>query len=186
MARCRRDRRGRRAGRNRRRRRSDRSSRRRRRSPRPTRMARSISRSVRRLGYWAGWVIPAGARIVLLADDEARPPRRRVSCCASGSISVMGTSRAAPPRGERPGLPTSRIMRDGDAGELARAADSRAGVTVLDVRTPAEWQSGHIAGSINLPVGRLVERSPTCRGTSRSRPSARAAAGLACRQHPLR
>ena len=31
-------------------------------------------------------------------------------------------------------------------------------LTVLDVRTPAEWQSGHIEGSVNLPVGHLVER----------------------------
>jgi rhodanese-related sulfurtransferase len=30
--------------------------------------------------------------------------------------------------------------------------------TVIDVRTPTEWDAGHIAGSINIPLNRLSDR----------------------------
>ncbi|WP_308636866.1 rhodanese-like domain-containing protein [Paenibacillus silvisoli] len=29
---------------------------------------------------------------------------------------------------------------------------------LLDVREPAEWAAGHIAGAVHIPVGQLVER----------------------------
>ena len=32
-------------------------------------------------------------------------------------------------------------------------------VTVLDVREPQEWQSGHIAGAIHIPLGDLARRA---------------------------
>lgn len=30
--------------------------------------------------------------------------------------------------------------------------------TIVDVRTPAEFQGGHVAGSINIPLQELVQR----------------------------
>jgi phage shock protein E len=30
--------------------------------------------------------------------------------------------------------------------------------TIVDVRTPGEFQGGHVAGSINIPVGELTHR----------------------------
>ena len=53
-------------------------------------------------------------------------------------------------------LPTAEIGTV-NARELAERL-TLGRLTVLDVRTPAEWQSGHIEGSVNLPVGHLVER----------------------------
>jgi rhodanese-related sulfurtransferase len=32
------------------------------------------------------------------------------------------------------------------------------GVTVVDVREPDEWDAGHLAGSVHVPMGELVER----------------------------
>ena len=34
-----------------------------------------------------------------------------------------------------------------------------AGVTVLDVREPVEWQHGHVDGAVNIPVQVLAERA---------------------------
>ncbi len=33
-----------------------------------------------------------------------------------------------------------------------------AGLTVLDVREPIEWQHGHIEGAVHVPLGELTER----------------------------
>jgi rhodanese-related sulfurtransferase len=74
-------------------------------------------------------------------------------------------------------------------GDLAARLDS---VTVLDVRSPAEFDSVHIPGSVNLPLDRLPEyvseltsavRTPVvliCRSGQRAREAERAleAAGL--------
>lgn len=30
--------------------------------------------------------------------------------------------------------------------------------TIVDVRTPAEFRGGHVAGSVNIPVGELMHR----------------------------
>ncbi len=59
-----------------------------------------------------------------------------------------------------------------------RPAIARNGVLLLDVRTPAEYAAGHIAGSRNIPLGRLAAQldelpssQPTivyCQGASRS------------------
>lgn len=32
------------------------------------------------------------------------------------------------------------------------------GLSVLDVREPAEWQAGHIEGAVHVPLGELTER----------------------------
>lgn len=36
--------------------------------------------------------------------------------------------------------------------------DVRTGPILLDVREPSEWVHGHIAGSLNIPLGELAER----------------------------
>jgi rhodanese-related sulfurtransferase len=33
-----------------------------------------------------------------------------------------------------------------------------AGLTVLDVREPAEWQHGHVEGALHIPLGELAAR----------------------------
>lgn len=38
---------------------------------------------------------------------------------------------------------------------MARARD---GALVVDVREPAEWSAGHVAGAVHLPLGEVRER----------------------------
>jgi rhodanese-related sulfurtransferase len=45
------------------------------------------------------------------------------------------------------------------ATELAGYLEGRADVTILDVRTPAEFESAHIPGSYNVPLDTLSEHS---------------------------
>jgi molybdopterin/thiamine biosynthesis adenylyltransferase/rhodanese-related sulfurtransferase len=47
-------------------------------------------------------------------------------------------------------------FREVDAAEAIRLA--RAGYRVIDVREPAEWEAGHIAGAIHLPLADLAQR----------------------------
>lgn len=44
-----------------------------------------------------------------------------------------------------------------DVNEALRRKES--GFVVLDVRSPAAFAAGHVAGAVNLPHGRIVERN---------------------------
>jgi hydroxyacylglutathione hydrolase len=110
-----------------------------------------------KVGYWAGWVVPAGARIVLLTADEREATDAARQLLRVGLDSVMGYVDGGASAWEGARLPSVNIARL-TTRELGEQLRHRPTVTVVDVRTPAEFQSGHIEGSINLPVGHLVER----------------------------
>jgi len=42
--------------------------------------------------------------------------------------------------------------------DLATMREEEAGLVVLDVREPSEWDDGHIPGAINIPMGQAIER----------------------------
>lgn len=46
----------------------------------------------------------------------------------------------------------------GDIGQDEAQALVKGGATLLDVRTPEEFASGHVDGAINIPVGTLATR----------------------------
>jgi hydroxyacylglutathione hydrolase len=48
-------------------------------------------------------------------------------------------------------------MEQIDAGEF-RERLTHGGLKVIDVRTTREWQEGHIAGAVHIPIGELTGR----------------------------
>ena len=58
----------------------------------------------------------------------------------------------------RAGLPTSAIEQIG-AGDFRERLARADGLTVIDVRTAREWQEGHIAGAMHIPIGELTGRT---------------------------
>jgi hydroxyacylglutathione hydrolase len=110
-----------------------------------------------RVGYWSGWVVPTGTRIVLLARHagEASEAGRqllrvgldRLEGCIEGGLEAWRVA----------GLPVSSIQQIGTDEFSERLAREKR-LTVIDVRTAREWQDGHIAGTLHIPVGELAGR----------------------------
>ena len=50
-------------------------------------------------------------------------------------------------------------------GELVRLSAESPGIRILDVRTPAEFESQHIAGAYNVPLDTLSEHGPEIRAS---------------------
>src|SRR5262249_20751903 len=51
----------------------------------------------------------------------------------------------------------------------ARDLQARRGheqVTVVDVRTPKEWRTGHVDGAVNIPLGDLQQSAGELRGST--------------------
>ena len=57
---------------------------------------------------------------------------------------------------EGPGYPARMDVPEIDVAEMARQRE--AGVAVLDVRNPDEYDEAHVPGVILIPLGDLVER----------------------------
>ena len=108
-----------------------------------------------KLGYWAGWVIPADARVLLMmdrGDSDAAEVRRQL--LRVGIDRVEGSVAGGFDAWRAAGLPAGRVPQ-------IAAADLRAAPrpTIVDVRSPREWTADHIDGAVNIPVGVLLERA---------------------------
>ncbi|MGA9584804.1 MAG: MBL fold metallo-hydrolase [Terracidiphilus sp.] len=105
---------------------------------------------------WAGTVLDRAKPIVIIAE----PGREQEAALRLGRIGfdhIMGYLRnGMEALAERPDLvwPTER------AGVLVAAEEleSAQPPLLLDVRTPGEWSTKHIAGSVSVPLNRLQER----------------------------
>jgi hydroxyacylglutathione hydrolase len=106
---------------------------------------------------WCGWLVPYDRTVYLVADGEDEAAH------AAGEMAKIGLDRIA-----------GWFASDGlDAwsavgGALEHVAHAtatsiaermkRGDVTVLDVRNASEWENGHLAGALHIPVGHLAQR----------------------------
>jgi hydroxyacylglutathione hydrolase len=110
-----------------------------------------------RVGYWAGWVLPPDQPMVLLAAEPSQAQEAAAQLLRVGLERVEGHVAGGFDAWRDAGLPTTSLQTM-SAAELKAAEAANAPLTVLDVRTPKEWQAGHIEGSVNIPLGELASR----------------------------
>jgi hydroxyacylglutathione hydrolase len=113
----------------------------------------------RSFNTWAGWLIPYDREFYLIIDEAGGP----IIDVAVKDLAMIGLDRVA-------GYfdADSIAVWAADMHELATIPQIRsrelasrlaAGTAmVIDVRGDAEWRAGHLPGSINIPVGHLVDR----------------------------
>ena len=122
---------------------------------------------------WAGTLVSPESSILLVVEDEAgiaevqtrlaRVGLENVTGYVSGGIRAWDGSGRALARTEQIGVDELRArLEEGD--DLA----------VLDVRRPGEWQAGHIAQAVSMPLHELAERAAAL---DRERPVAAMCAG---------
>ncbi len=106
---------------------------------------------------WAGWLLPYGTDVFLIADDAATCDR------AARELAMIGLDDVA---GWFPASVVADWAAAGTAGspipcmsalELAeRLADGD--LVVVDVRNRSEWDHGHLPGALHIPLGELAGR----------------------------
>src|SRR3954468_17950459 len=111
-----------------------------------------------KIGYWAGWVIPPDAPLIILADEPAHAQEAAVQLLRVGLDRVEGTIAGGFEAWVGAGLPVAEIATMSPA-ELRRAVERGTPMQVVDVRTPAEWNAAHIDGALNIPVGEIPDRA---------------------------
>lgn len=99
---------------------------------------------------WVGWLVPFGTPVHLVLDTLQDPVWAAIELARIGYEVTGATTDLS-----GADLVTSRTASAADA-----AAALRDGKTVIDVRDPAEWDSGHVQGSVHQYVPDLRQEIP--------------------------
>jgi rhodanese-related sulfurtransferase/glyoxylase-like metal-dependent hydrolase (beta-lactamase superfamily II) len=104
---------------------------------------------------WLGWLAPGDAALVFVTGEE---PLDHVldECLLVGYERFAGVIEGGMAAWEAAGLPVA-------SAPLRTAAEGRRalhdGVTIVDVREPDEYASGHLPGAMHIPLGQLAARA---------------------------
>lgn len=123
-----------------------------------------------------GWFVPPDRPLVLVAQTEADVAPALAALARIGLDDVPGyVVGAAAVRAA--GLPVAELPNL-TAPEVARRLTAARDLVVLDVREPVEWEEGHVAGAIHIPMRQVPARAGelprektlalVCRGGPRS------------------
>lgn len=107
-----------------------------------------------RYATWAGTMLDKQAPILVIAEDEERIEEAIVRLGRIGFDHVKGFLKdGLNSLKDRPELvsQTKRISAQA-LNELGEKT------TIIDIRSQSEWDAGHIAGSVNVPLNQLQER----------------------------
>ena len=110
-------------------------------------------------GTWVGWIMPFNAPLMLVLDPDQDLEVAVVQLGRIGYDRVLGVLRGLDAwRAE--GRPVDSFETV-DVERFAAAIRSNEARQVLDVRTPAEWEAGHIAGTVHRYAPDLADGVPT-------------------------
>jgi hydroxyacylglutathione hydrolase len=109
------------------------------------------------LPTWAGWVLPYDRPMLIITDDAAHMPEVVTHLLRVGFDDVQGYLQGGMDAWEMSGLPLTTLDTWSVQQLAERLKSGSDKLTVLDVRTEKEWNSGHIDGAIHIHGGRLQE-----------------------------
>ena len=106
---------------------------------------------------FAGWVLPVGGEILLVADSGQTAQETAVKLRRVGLDLVTGYLDGGMFAWAMAGLPTEHVGQL-CARELHEMATSSGGMALVDVRAPREFEALHIEGAVNIPAPELRSR----------------------------
>lgn len=108
---------------------------------------------------WAGTLIPMTAPIVLLAESEDKAEEARLRLARVGLENIKGHLAGGIDAWKEVGFEVAMVPQI-SVGDLKRLIDSRSDLQVIDVRRPAEYESGHVPRAVTSPLSKLRESWP--------------------------
>jgi hydroxyacylglutathione hydrolase len=107
------------------------------------------------LSMWAGWVVPYDRPILLVGDEGTDMESARRSLIRVGFDDLRGSLKGGMRAWIEAGFEQARIPQE-SVQELAQVLPETP--LIVDVRSRAEWNAGHIAGAMHVPGGDLPKR----------------------------
>lgn len=109
------------------------------------------------LPTWAGWVLPYDRPILLVVEQASQVEEVITHLLRVGFDDVQGYLEGGMDAWEGAGLPLV-TLNTLSVYDLKKQLDQKEKLTVLDVRSESEWNSGHIDGAIHIHGGKLQEQ----------------------------
>jgi rhodanese-related sulfurtransferase len=92
-----------------------------------------------------------------------------LAACGGGSDSPQSQPSSGPAAQPTPSAPAAPDVQHLDAAGAAALLARDKGITILDVRTPAEFAAGHLEGAVNLDI-RASDFNDKLRALERGKP----------------
>jgi len=124
---------------------------------------------------WAGSLIPITASIVIVADSEEQIEEAQIRLARVGLENLKGFLAGGIDGWRAAGFEVAEVPQI-SVGELKDLIETQKGLQVIDVRRPAEYESGHAPRAVTAPLAKLREMLPTL-GLNPDVPSAIICAG---------
>jgi hydroxyacylglutathione hydrolase len=107
------------------------------------------------LTTWAGWVVPFGRPVVLVAEQPAEREEAVRQLIRIGYDRLSGYLDGGIAAWQAEGLPVagSKTITREELHEWMQRADAP---LILDVRFDREWKAGHLPGAIHIEAGSLI------------------------------
>lgn len=109
---------------------------------------------------WAGALISPQLPILLVSEEQDEVREARTRLARVGLENVAGYLAGGLLEWHRAGLPLATTEQISVEELDARIREGRA-ARVLDVRRAAEWQTGHIAAAVHVPLNTLAQTAAT-------------------------
>jgi glyoxylase-like metal-dependent hydrolase (beta-lactamase superfamily II)/rhodanese-related sulfurtransferase len=110
------------------------------------------------LSTWSGWVLPCDRPILLLLEDPEQGKEAMRWLLRVGFDDVEGHIGGGVEAWMEAGFPIGTLPQL-SVHRLAELIARQKEIIVTDVRTPAEYNEGHITGALNIHAGQMAERS---------------------------
>jgi hydroxyacylglutathione hydrolase len=105
---------------------------------------------------WAGSIIKPDVPLLIVAEDAESVREARTRLARVGIEKVTGFLKDGILAWHQAGLPLATIEQI-SVEELRLRIEERSVETILDVRRPPEWSSGHIESATHMPLNHLAE-----------------------------
>ncbi len=108
---------------------------------------------------WAGWVVPFGAAVILLATDSDERKAAVRQLLRIGYDDLRGYLHGGLAAWREAGLPVNHVPLM-PAAELREQLERGTAPAILDVRHDDEWRAGHLPRALHLDAGHLPGAQP--------------------------
>jgi rhodanese-related sulfurtransferase len=109
---------------------------------------------------WAGTLIPNGTPIIIVSEDVTEVHEAVTRLARVGIESVRGYLEDGMLAWNKAGFNVASIAQVTTV-ELKDMIDRKSDLQIIDVRRPAEYNSGHLEGAVNAPLNHLAEMLQT-------------------------